>query len=477
MTRITFGEFKPDQPAHLNDGLVTCDGVYPIASGYAPIGSFAAFQNGTLAARCIGAGGYRYTGSAYLFAATTTNIYTYSSAGYASVASALSGTQTVGVRFCPFGGFMLATNGVDPIKKFDPAAPSAMTTLGGTPPTARFLAVVRGFVVAGYAGGSPLAVAWSDTGNPASWTPGGSSQAGQYNMPTGGDVTGVVGGEYGLIFQERRIVRMSYTADASIWQWDEIATDCGCIAPKSLATFGKVSFFWSNKGFMACDGTTVQSIGDEKVDRTFQNLASSSYFDYMSAVVDPRHSLYLVAAPSANPTTTIFIYNYALQRWSTATIANELLFSALSLSTSIDDLDAIYGNLDAMPLSLDSASFRGGYPLLLMFNGSHGLGALAGPNLAASFVDGKKELVSGHRARIRAARPLTDALAPTVTISGQNSLSDAAVGTAYTVRSTNGVFKTREAWNLSQVKLDIPAGAQWTFAQGYDVEAIQGRAI
>lgn len=477
MARVLYGEYLPDQPAHLNTGLVTCDGVYPIANGYAPLGAFSAMQNGTLAARCIGAGGYRYTGAAYLFAATTTNIYTYSTSGYTSVASGLSGTQAIGVRFCPYNSLMLATNGVDAIKKFDPTSPSAMTALGGTPPTARYLAVVRGFVVAGYAASLPLRIAWSDYGNPASWTPGGASQAGVYDMPSGGDLTGVVGGEYGLIFQERRIVRMSYTADDKVWQFDEVATDVGCLAPKSLATYGRVSFFWSNKGFMAFDGSTVEPIGSEKVDRTFQSLISTAYFSNMSAMVDPRRSLYIVAVPSSDPTTQLFLYNYTTKRWSTAQISNEFIFSALSLSTSLEDLDAIYGNLDTIPISLDSESFRGGYPLLLMFDGTHSLGSMSGANLAATITTGIDEIISGHNARIRAIRPLTDSPSVSFTVSGRNKLSQAATATAYSTITDRGVIRVRENWNLTQMTLSIPAGVNYSFIQGHDVEAVAGRAV
>ena len=75
--RQIFTEYKPDQPAHLNDGAVQLDGVYPIANGFAPIPQFAAAVNGTLAATCIGAGAYRTGGSVYVFAVTTSHIYTY----------------------------------------------------------------------------------------------------------------------------------------------------------------------------------------------------------------------------------------------------------------------------------------------------------------------------------------------------------------------------------------------------------------
>lgn len=480
MTRVAFGTYTPDEPPVLNAqsdgvyGLLAADGCYKIRNGYAPIGQFSGLQNGGLGGVPIGAGAYRYTGSPYIFAGTATQIFTYSASGFTSVATGLTGSAGIGLRFCPYNSLMLATNGSDPIKKFDPASPSAMTNLGGSPPTARFLAVVRGFVVAGYAGGFPLRMQWSDTGNPASWATGGSSLAGTYDMPSGGDITGVVGGEYGLIFQEYRILRMSFTGDNTVWQWDEVATDVGCAAAKSLATVGKITFFYSNRGFMAFDGTTLEPIGNEQVDRTFQAMLDRNYTDYMSAVIDPLRSLYIVTIPSANPPTSCLIYNYAEKAWTTAPITSPLIFSALSLSVPLESLDAIYGNLDAMTVSLDSNALRGGYPVLLLFNGSNTLGTLTGSPMAATFKDGLKEFYPGQKSRIASVRPLTDAAVATVTVGGMNNYSGTTTETVYTNRTASGVYRTRENWNLSQVSILIPAGTNWSFCLGYDATTANG---
>jgi len=471
--RQIFGEWRPDQPSHLHDGLITADGVYPIANGYAPLPQFAAAVNGELAGPCIGAGAYRAGGSVHVFAVTASNIYSYSTAGFTSLKSGLSGAAAVGARFVNYNELMLITNGVDPVQKFSPASPSATSDLDASCPTLRFMAVVRGFVVGGYADEDPLAVAWSDNGDPATWTPG-SGEAGLAILPTGGDITGVVGGEYGLIFQESRIVRQSYTQDDAIWQFDEISTDIGCIAPWSLASYGRLTFFLSSKGFMACDGIMVEAIGSEKVDRTFLALFDRTYIDNMSAVVDPVRGLYIVSVPSSKPTSRIFIYSFGEQKWSSASVTAERLFASLSASIDLDGLDAIYGNLDAVPTSLDSVLFRGGYPALMLFDGLHRLGALTGPNMPASLVDTRKELIVGLKARIRSVRPLTDASSPTVSIYGSNSLSEAPTETAYTARSAGGFYRMRQSYNLSSLKLAIPAGATWSYVQGYDIEAAQG---
>ena len=471
--RQIFGEMKPDQPEHLQDGLITAEGIIPIANGYAPLPSFSAAVNGTLANTCLGAGAYRADDAVYIFAATATNIYRYQNAGYTSLASSMSSTAEIGVRFCPYNDLMLITNGVGNIQKFDPASPSSTSDLDASAPTARFLGVVRGFAVAGYADDDPLQVAWSDNGDPTEWTPG-TGEAGFYVMPTGGDITGFVGGEYGLVFQESRIIRMTYTADNAVWQFDEIATDVGCIAPWSLATYGKITFFLSNKGLMACGGVSVEAVGSEKIDRTLLALVDRAYLGNMSAVVDPRNSLYMLAIPSANPTNKLLIYQYALQKFTRATLTVERMFPSLGLNVDLESLDAIYGNLDAIPVSLDSALFRGGYPLVMMFDGSHRLGGLSGGNMAAVLTDARRELFPGRRARITEVRPLSDASDMTVTISGANSLSDSVVATEYTTRTSAGLYRMRQSWNLSQVTLSIPANETWSYVQGYDIEAVEG---
>jgi hypothetical protein len=471
MPRLLFGPWLPDQPAHLNEGVMQADGAYPIANGYAPIGGFSPAPNGFLPTPSRGAGAYRTGGVIYLFVASDAQIHRYQNSGYTSLVSGLA--NGLGVKFTPYSTLMIATNGTDPIQKFVPATPTVMTNLGGSPPTARFMGLVRGFLVLGYASDSPLRVAWSDNGNPEEWTAGGGSDAGVFDMAGGGDITGVVGGEYGLIFQENRIVRMSFTGSDTVWQFDEIATDVGCVVPGSIATWGRLTFFLSNRGFMVCDGNTVEAIGNEKIDRTFASLSDRSYIENLTAVVDPRNSLYIVTVPSADPANRIFLYNYALQRWSSAPMSVQRVFSGLAQATSLEELSDMYPDLDAMTVSLDSAAFKGGYPLLLLFDGTNTLGSLSGTPIAATFTDAEREMFQGRQARIKSVRPITDAAAPTVSITGRNSLAETQATQSYGAIRRGGVMPVRESWNLSQVTIAIPPQT-WTYAQGVDVDVAQG---
>src|SRR5262249_44786439 len=137
--------------------------------------------------------------------------------------------------------------------------------------------------------------------------------AGSLSFASGGDITGFVGGEeYGLVFQEGRIIRLVPTFDETVFDQQEISKDVGCMAPWSLASYGKQVFFLSNKGFMVTDGVSVEPIGSEKIDRSFLSIIDRTYLDNMSAVVDPRNSLYMVMCPSANPTNVMFLCQFAL---------------------------------------------------------------------------------------------------------------------------------------------------------------------
>jgi len=150
------------------------------------------------------------------------------------------------------------------------------------------------------------------------------------------------------------------------------------------------------------------------------------------------------------------------------------IFPALSQSMSLEALDGIYGSLDGVTLALDSPLFRGGYPLLMLFDGAHRLGSLSGPNMAATLVDALKEPLPGARARIRSVRPLGDAAAPAVSILGSSTLAERPSETVHTERSAAGIHRMRRSCNFCSVKIAVPAGADWSYLQGYDMDVEPG---
>ena len=76
--------------------------------------------------------------------------------------------------------------------------------LGGSPPTFRHTAVINNFVVTGFQPTARNRVQWSSVNDATSWTAG-TNQADFEDLPEGGVVTGVTGGQFGLIFQENKL--------------------------------------------------------------------------------------------------------------------------------------------------------------------------------------------------------------------------------------------------------------------------------
>ncbi len=117
------------------------------------------------------------------------------------------------------------------------------------------------------------------------------TQSDYQDIPDGGDITGITGGEFGIVFLEKAIVRMSYIGSPLFFQFDTISRNIGCIEGGSIAQYGGISYFLSDDGFYSCDGQNVVGIGAEKVDRYFFNNANIGDIDTSSAAVDPERNL------------------------------------------------------------------------------------------------------------------------------------------------------------------------------------------
>ncbi len=183
------------------------------------------------------------------------------------------------------------------------------------------MTVVRDFVVTANidAGTYTNKVQWSDLNNEEVWTTGATSQADSQIIPDGGNITGLTGGEIGLIFLEKSIVRMTYAGSPLFFQFDTISRGLGCIEGNSIAQYGATSFFLSDDGFYSCDGNIVTGIGTEKVDRYFFNDADITDLDSMSASVDPIKKLVVWNYKNVDGGRSILVYNWQLSKWSRVT--------------------------------------------------------------------------------------------------------------------------------------------------------------
>jgi len=247
-------------------------------------------------------------------------------------------------QFIQFGTLALAANGSDKIQSYNVNSSSLFADLAAGAPIAKYITAVRDFVVAANisSGTYPTRVQWSDINDPTDWTAGGASQSDYQDIPDGGDITGITGGEFGIVFLEKAIVRMSYIGSPLFFQFDTISRNIGCIEGGSIAQYGGISYFLSDDGFYSCDGQNVVGIGAEKVDRYFFNNANIGDIDTISAAVDPERNLIIWNYTNVSGSRSLLIYNYETKKWCTADTDVDYLSTLATSGTSLEDIDAAY---------------------------------------------------------------------------------------------------------------------------------------
>lgn len=463
MPPLLFGPWEPDKPGFLSGGLQVATNVYPAANGYRPVKSFAA-STPSLPSRCLGASSFvSPQGTSAIIAGSATNLYRAFAGDWQSIGSGY-GIQSGGRwRYAQFGGLAIATNEADPMQKID-LNTGATAVLAGSPPKAKLLAVVKDFLVAAVIDGEVNTLRWSGINDAEFWTIG-QSQSDYQVMPAGGEITGIFGGEVGIILQRGRIVRMTYVGDNIVFQFDEISYNVGCVSVHSVAQSGDLGFFLSDNGFKMWDGAQIRPIGTEKVDRTFSAQYGRADWLTMSTAVDAKNNLVAWAMSDK-----MWVYNWLLDRWSVIVKPAHIIFSGYTQSISLDEIDALYGNIDAVLVPpLDSEEFKGGDPRFYVFDSADAMGAFTGSNMAATLATGDNEPAQGRETRISAIRPLTDAVAGlTLTIGSRARLGDALPAVAYTYLSDSGNMPVRESGRYMRLTLGFGAGAAWTYALGVE---------
>jgi hypothetical protein len=476
---IPWGEYRPDMPA-LSQWAREALNVVPAEESYRPLNSLATTSN-ALDSRAQGAAWFRGAdGSTKMFAGDATKLYLLSpsSAVWADVSRVSGGAYAPGAdgnwRFDQFGTLAIAVNGVDSPQKFSLSSGTNWEALGGTPSAAAFVTTVRDFVVMGKIGNDRQRIRYSGLNNAETWTPSLATQAGLQDLPDGGEVTGLVGGEYGLIFQESSIRRMTYEAPPIVFRIDKIANDIGCSVPNSVAGLLDMAFFLHKSGFyMVKNGQTVLPIGRGKVDRTFWAEFDEVHRHRSSSAVDPVRGLYFYAYPANGSNGTpsrLMLYNWHNERFARAEITTELIFGgASSHAYTLEQLDS-FGTLETLPYSLDSSYWSGVLSLLMFgFDTAHKSGSFSGTTLEATvetaeFNPGKP----GMRSVIRGIRPLIDGGSPTIQL-GARETQQAMVSYGPAVGLTGaGMAPVYGSGRYFRARATMAAGATWSNMQGID---------
>jgi hypothetical protein len=481
---IPVGEFLPDSSAFGNPGATEAKNVIPAANSYRPLKTLVASGSAASSARIQGGVTFRSTDlTIKSFAGDATKLYGFDGTAWSDDSRTSGGaynTPTQGMwRFAQFGDSCLAVNGSDAVQSIAMGAGTNFAAQPGSPPAgARYLAVVRDVVVLGRDGSNSNRVSWSDVEN-LDWTTG---AADIQDMPDGGQIMGIFGGDNLVVLQER-CIRLGIRTDYPLtFTFDKIAQDKGCLAEWASVQHENLLFFLAHDGFyLLAGGQQLQPIGAEKVDRFFfehpEHGVDLNNLHRVTGAVDPVNKLYLVSYPSVgggtgNPDKAL-IYHWQLGRWSRAEFDCDMLLSAMVQSSwNLDNIDTLIGNLDATTLSLDDPAFTGsGRLFLAAFTPGHELGFFNGAALAATVDTGEMQITPGRRSLVTGVRPLVDGAGASIALGTRNRLSDAVAWGPTAAMNDNGLCPARKDARFHRARIAIAAGEGWSHLLGVEPES------
>jgi hypothetical protein len=455
----------------VSGALTDAKNVVSLAIGYGPFPTPVTFSSSDAAENLTSLyAAKKPDGNTELFAAGASKIYTVSgTGGITQVKTGMTTGASDRVRFTQFGKVVISANNADRLQAWTLGTSTSFANLSATAPIAKFITVVRDFVVCANlleTTQQQYRVRWSALNDETDWTENVNTQSDYQDIPDGGQIVGIRGGEFGLVFLERAIHRMTYVGTPFIFQFDNISRGKGCMVAGSIAQYQGITFFLSDDGFYMCDGQNVTTIGAEKIDRFFLQDASEADYGTMSAAVDPIRKLVIWNYKTVNGNRSLIIYNFKTQKWTYGDAGTDFLAEASTSSLTLESLDSISASIDALTTSLDSQLYVGGKYFLggtlatrvMTYTGANQTGVIATGDLDA-----------GTNSVVTLARPIVDNGSATVAIASRTLLNqDVSFNTAVAASTENRV-PLRSAGRYHRLKV-TPTGDNWNNAISVDVD-------
>lgn len=429
---VPTGEWLPDLPEYGNPGATIAKNVFPEDGGYGPLPALNEVF-GTLEERCQGFFPCRDSaGTVFNFAGDDENLYVLTNISW-SVASTASFSYATATddfwEFVQWNDRVICVNGTNAVQTISLSDGATFASLGGAPPIAKHIAVVKDFVVLGNISTFPNRVQWCAIDNPDSWTLTVATQCDFQDIRgNGGNIQRIVSGEYGTIFQERQIVRMQYVGDPAIFSFEPIDRQRGAWNSASVVPLGDVAFYLAETGFFLFNGSQSLPISNRKIERYFMRDLDVGYVYRVFGAANVERNVVMWVYPGAGNASGLcnkaVIYNWVTTQWSFAEFESELLSVFLSPGYTLDELDAISTSVDLLPYPLDSRFYQGGLTSFGGFTKNHIMGLFGGTPLDATVETGEIAHAQGKRAMVRGVRPLVDGDSATISVASRNRLSD-----------------------------------------------------
>lgn len=492
MTVLPFGEYLPDIADLGNEGLLTADNCLPQARGYRSAPSLVTYTGpSALSARIVGAFAAKdkanntYNYAATVGSGTDGKIYVLSGGAWSDASgSGFAIPEGETVEFVKWGEKVLATTIGAPVQEIAFGGSTfGDSIVSSRKPQARRIAVLRDFVVlgdiddVGNDGVARSRVWWSGIDDNTTFEDGtGTTQSDFQNLPNGGAVQKVIGGEVGRVFCESSIYLMTYLGYSPWFRFDEVEINRGVWVPESVAVIGNTVIFLDRDGWYKHEGQASVPIGYNKIDQTFLADFDPNFAHRCSTVIDPLRKLYFFAYVSvdaiAGMPNRVLVYDLINAKWTVLKISVEWFTIFFGEGYTVDTLDTLSGSIDDLTASLDSPTYQSKGLELAAFNSSHQLGVFRGPALDATFMTGERQIIgpSSTRTMLSGVRPLIDGEA-TVTAQAykRNLESETPTPGALVTMNSLGNCPMRE--NARYHRIEVKTSGEFNHALGVDVDA------
>ncbi len=487
MSAIPLPPYEPDVASNDATKSGVALNVLPRADGYGPVMSPVPITlplpedcRGAVAVVSPAFGTWSY------FAGTRTGLFRYnnSTTGWDTVTNpdrSYSMPDGDSWQFALYGSRLIAVHLGAPPQVLDVDRDRRFRDLGGNPPRARTIGIVGEFVVLAGLSGRPNAIQWSDLGDPEFWTPGlrtAGHTADIQIFPEGGAVTGFAGGEFGVVFQERSIRRITFVPNSvEVFDTSLVEDNRGAVAPWAICKVGPRVFFLDRDGFYQFTGGVSAPIGAERVNRTFlsavdplrltQTIAVRDvygpriFFSYRTTVADTSRKALLDAG---------LVYDWQLDRWSALSLA---VTAGMATATPPTSLDTLPGTLESQTKSFDDSSYQGGIPALGFVTTDNRLSLLTGPPLEATVETADAMLARPNRAFARSVRLDSDADDWRAAVGVRESLAKGSpvIWKAETAPTVERRAPCRASGRYHRIRARIPSGTAWSYASAAEVDA------
>ena len=476
-----FMPWLPDMDGLSQDAAQEALNVIPTYRGYRPFSGFGAVAS-AITARAQGAISVRdLAGNIFNFCGDATKLYRMASDGLSwndvtRLAGGAYAAPTGGWWvFWQFGTYIFAYNGVDALQSFNLSSSTNFAAAAGSPPLATFGMTVRDFAVALRVVGASNRAHWSGIDDATTWVASATTMSDSQDFPDGGHIMGGVGGEYGIILQERAIRRMTFTGPPTVFAFDKITQNLGVRAEGSINAYEDLVFFYADDGmYMLRGGVEIVPIGSEKVDRFLESDLDGAYLYRVTSAIDPINKIYVMGyastSASAGTPDSAIIYHWPTGKWSRAEFTHEMIYSAATQSgLTLDGLDTISASIDALLHSLDSRILTGAGRLAMAgINSSHQSGFFTAANLAATIETGDAQLTPGRKSLVRQVRPIIQgtSVTPSVTIRRRNHMHEALTDETAVAINSVGICPVRSNARFHRAKVTISAASTWQHAIG-----------